>query len=293
MTSLLPLATLGPNVVYLAVRASPQRSRTQIKLHIKLGSSRGRPPARLSRTQDLRATRSARQFRLRLPPRGESPISESGSASRFCDHFAKSATNSPDNGLHRGRLDPATQRTENQEVAVHGCYLITECNAVMSESARSGRQGNTCRAEPAAREQRDDDHVVGQSIPDVFGDDHGRSRLVRIIRLTWSRRQPNLALMRDSLSCSPSAHGRRRRRPAAARLVAFQATRSSALSSGTANWVAIASSWRAAVQRPSASSTILLRSAPSWDCTKSSTAFRREGSTETLTFTRFIRPIVA
>ena len=225
----------GPDLAW------PAEGRCEVKLHINLGSRRGRPPRHLpvegpAGTSKRTSVPAEASSRRRISIRG------SRSASRCCDHFAKSATNSPHHGLHGRRLDPATQRPAGQEVSIHSRYLLTEGDAVARKASGSGRQRDACRAEPTAREQRNDDDVIGHAVPHILGKDQGRSRLVRIVRLPGRRCEPDFPAARILHSRPPSAQLMRRWRPAAARLVAFQARRSSAGSSAVVNCTAIASS---------------------------------------------------
>jgi hypothetical protein len=216
-------------------------------------------------------------------------------ALRLGDDFPNGPAYRPDNLVHSMTVHRRSQWTARQKVVIDRRYLFAEQDAVEGHAPGSGRKGNAGRPGSSARKHRDHDQVVANRVPYILGDDKRRPRLVRIIWLAGCENVPDLAatwLARTSRG-SPTQVRLSLRRAASRRTLCQASSSIGSVSPSSANWSSIAERCCAAAQSCNASSTTLLRSVSLCASTNASTSRIRSGSSERLTFTLVILPMVS
>ncbi|MEA2644368.1 MAG: hypothetical protein QOG08_1394 [Chloroflexota bacterium] len=164
-----------------------------------------------------------------------------GRGLRFGKDLADRPPHAANDSVHQLRVKRAN-RASSQEISIDRRDLLAENDAVVAQAARARRQGHTCRAQVAGREDWNHDQVVAHPVPDVFRQDYSRAGLMRIVRLARCKHVPDLSSARG-LSRRPAWLAQvldSRRVAADLRIARHPVCSDSIASSGCAYWASIA-----------------------------------------------------
>ena len=117
---------------------------------------------------------------------------------RFGHNLPDCTTHPADDCLNQIRRQH-TNGTSSQEVPVDRRDLLAEDDAVLAQTASASTQGHASRTQVPPGEDRHYNQVITHPISNVLRNHHGRTRLMRIIRLTRGEDVPDLAAPRSTL----------------------------------------------------------------------------------------------